>query len=169
MPLLAHVSSIILKSFEVKVYSDNGLVNNTGDNDLIYMSDTVETYVNKKDDLQMKINSALTTAECQALGVTDTVKLSTPLNISTQDGLLVLYDYTKAASDKPEKMYVDSYYNEYHAPRVLLEQKLMDKNGIISMFRHYRHPALGKEFFVQGIGRSLMEGYADLSLKEINV
>ena len=61
VPLLAHVSSIILKSFEVKVYSDNGLVNNTGDNDLIYMSDTVETYVNKKDDLQMKINSALNT------------------------------------------------------------------------------------------------------------
>jgi hypothetical protein len=169
VPLLAHVSSIMLNSFEVKVYSDNGLVNNTGDNDLIYMSDTVETFVNKKDDLEMKINSALTTAECQALGVTDTVKLSTPLNTSTQDGLLTIYDYTKAELAKPEHLYVDSYYNEYHAPRVLLEQKLMDKDGIISMFRHYVHPALGKEFFVQGIGRNLMEGYADLSLKEINV
>lgn len=169
VPLLAHVSSIILKSFEVKIYSDNGLVNNTGDNDLIYMSDTVETYVNKKDDLQMKINSALTTAECQALGVTDTVKLSTPFNVSTNEGLLTIYDYTKAAAAKPEQIYVDSYYNEYHAPRVLMEQKLMDKAGIISMFRHYVHPALGKEFFVQGIGRNLMEGYADLSLKEVNV
>ena len=169
VPLLAHVSSIILKSFEVKVYSDNGLVNNTGDNDLIYMSDTVETYVNKKDDLQMKINSALTTAECQALGVTDTVKLSTPLNVSTNEGLLTIYDYTKAVAAKPEQIYVDSYYNEYHAPRVLMEQKLMDKDGIISMFRHYVHPALGKEFFVQGIGRNLMEGYADLQLKEVNV
>lgn len=169
VPLLAHVSSIILKSFEVKVYSDNGLVNNTGDNDLIYMSDTVETYVNKKDDLQMKINSALTTAECQALGVTDTVKLSTPFNVSTNEGLLTIYDYTKAASAKPEQIYVDSYYNEYHAPRVLMEQKLMDKAGIISLFRHYTHPALGKEFFVQGIGRNLMEGYADLQLKEVNV
>ena len=169
VPLLAHVSSIILKSFEVKVYSDNGLVNNTGDNDLIYMSDTVETYVNKKDDLQMKINSALTTAECQALGVTDTVKLSTPFNVSTNEGLLTIYDYTKAASAKPEQIYVDSYYNEYHAPRVIMEQKLMDKAGIISLFRHYTHPALGKEFFVQGLGRNLMEGYADLQLKEVNV
>ena len=169
VPLLAHVSSIILKSFEVKVYSDNGLVNNTGDNDLIYMSDTVETYVNKKDDLQMKINSALTTAECQALGVTDTVKLSTPFNVSTNEGLLTIYDYTKAVAAKPEQIYVDSYYNEYHAPRVLMEQKLMDKAGIISLFRHYTHPALGKEFFVQGIGRNLMEGYADLQLKEVNV
>ena len=169
VPLLAHVSSIMLKSFEVKVYSDNGLVNNTGDNDLIYMSDTVETYVNKKDDLQMKINSALTTAECQALGVTDTVKLSTPSNVSTNEGLLTIYDYTKAASAKPEQIYVDSYYNEYHAPRVIMDQKLMDRAGIISLFRHYTHPALGKEFFVQGIGRNLMEGYADLQLKEVNV
>ena len=169
VPLLAHVSSIMLKSFEVKVYSDNGLVNNTGDNDLIYMSDTVETYVNKKDDLQMKINSALTTAECQALGVTGTVKLSTPFNVSTSDGLLTIYDYTKAAAAKPEQIYVDSYYNEYHAPRVLMEQKLMDKAGIISLFRHYYSPALGKEFFAQGIGRNLMGGYADLQLKEVNV
>jgi len=168
VPLLAHVSSIMLKSFEVKVYSDNGLVNNTGDNDLIYMSDTVETYVNKKDDLEMKINSALTTSECQALGITDTVKLSTPLNISTQNGLLTIYDYMKDSEAKPEHLYVDNYYNEYHAPRILIEQKLMDKTGIISMLRHYTHPALDKEFFVQGIGRNLMEGYAELSLKEVN-
>lgn len=169
VPLLAHISSIILNSFEVKVYSDNGLINNTGDNDLIYMSDTLEKYVNKKDDLQMKINSALTTAECQVIGVTDTVKLSTPLNVSTQGGVLTIYDYNKAVTAKPEQIYVDSYYNEYHSPRVIMEQKLMDKVGIIGMFSHYIHPALGKDFFVQGIGRNLMEGYADLSLKEINV
>ena len=45
----------------------------------------------------------------------------------------------------------------------------MDRAGIISLFRHYTHPALGKEFFVQGLGRNLMEGYADLQLKEVNV
>ena len=78
------------------------------------MSDTLEKYVNKKDDLQMKINSALTTAECQVIGVTDTVKLSTPLNVSTQGGVLTIYDYTKAVTAKPEQIYVDSYYNEYH-------------------------------------------------------
>ena len=169
VPLLAHVSSIMLKSFEVKIYSNKGLVNNIGDNDLIYMSDTVENYVNKKDDLEMKINSALTTAECQAMGVTDTVKLSTPLNVSTQGGLLAIYDYGKATAAKPEQIYVDSYYNEYHAPRVLMEQKLIDKDGVIGMFKHYIHPAIGKEFFVQGISRNLMDGYADLSLKEVNV
>lgn len=166
--LLAHVSSILIKSFEVKVYSDNGLISNgNDDNDIIYISDTKETFVNKKDDLEFKINSALTTAECAKLGVSNTVKLSTPLNISTGDGVLEVYDRNGNVKAKPEQIYVDSYYTEYHRPRIVMEQKLRDIDNVVSLFNHYRHEALGKEFFVQGIGRNLIEGRADLTLKEI--
>ena len=168
VPLLAHVSSILIKSFEVKVYSDNGLISNgNDDNDIIYMSDTKETFVNKKDDLEFKINSALTAAECAQLGVSNTVKLSTPLNISTGDGVLEVYDRNGNVKAKPEQIYVDSYYTEYHRPRIVMEQKLRDIDNVVSLFNHYRHEALGKEFFVQGIGRNLIEGRADLTLKEI--
>lgn len=168
VPLLAHVSSILIKSFEVKVYSDNGLISNgNDDNDIIYMSDTKETFVNKKDDLEFKINSALTATECAKLGVSNTVKLSTPLNISTGDGVLEVYDRNGNVKAKPEQIYVDSYYTEYHKPRIVMEQKLRDIDNVISLFNHYRHEALGKEFFVQGIGRNLIEGRADLTLKEI--
>lgn len=168
VPLLAHVSSILIKSFEVKVYSDNGLINNgNDDNDIIYMSDTKETFVNKKDDLEFKINSALTATECAQLGVSNTVKLSTPLNISTGDGVLEVYDRNGNVKAKPEQIYVNSYYTEYHKPRIVMEQKLRDIDNVVSLFNHYRHEALGKEFFVQGIGRNLIEGRADLTLKEI--
>lgn len=168
VPLLAHVSSILIKSFEVKVYSDNGLISNgNDDNDIIYMSDTKETFVNKKDDLEFKINSALTATECAQLGVSNTVKLSTPLNISTGDGVLEVYDRNGNVKAKPEQIYVDSYYTEYHKPRIVMEQKLKDIDNVVSLFNHYRHEALGKEFFVQGIGRNLIEGRADLTLKEI--
>lgn len=168
VPLLAHVSSILIKSFEVKVYSDNGLISNgDDDNDIIYMSDTKETFVNKKDDLEFKINSALTATECAQLGVSNTVKLSTPLNISTWDGVLEVYDRNGNVKAKPEQIYVDSYYTEYHKPRIVMEQKLRDIDNVVSLFNHYRHEALGKEFFVQGIGRNLIEGRADLTLKEI--
>lgn len=168
VPLLAHVSSILIKSFEVKVYSDNGLISNgNNDNDIIYMSDTKETFVNKKDDLEFKINSALTATECAQLGVSNTVKLSTPLNISTGDGVLEVYDRNGNVKAKPEQIYVDSYYTEYHKPRIVMEQKLRDIDNVVSRFNHYRHEALGKEFFVQGIGRNLIEGRADLTLKEI--
>lgn len=168
VPLLAHVSSILIKSFEVKVYSDNGLISNgNDDNNIIYMSDTKETFVNKKDDLEFKINSALTATECAQLGVSNTVKLSTPLNISTGDGVLEVYDRNGNVKAKPEQIYVDSYYTEYHKPRIVMEQKLRDIDNVVSLFNHYRHEALGKEFFVQGIGRNLIEGRADLTLKEI--
>lgn len=168
VPLLAHVSSILIKSFEVKVYSDNGLISNgNDDNDIIYMSDTKETFVNKKDDLEFKINSALTATECAQLGVSNTVKLSTPLNISTGDGVLEVYDRNGNVKAKPEQIYVDSYYTEYHKPRIVMAQKLRDIDNVVSLFNHYRHEALDKEFFVQGIGRNLIEGRADLTLKEI--
>ena len=168
VPLLAHVSSILIKSFEVKVYSDNGLISNgNDDNDIIYMSDTKETFVNKKDDLEFRINSALTATECAQLGVSNTVKLSTPLNISTGDGVLEVYDRNGNVKAKPEQIYVDSYYTEYHRPRIVMEQKLRDIDNVVSLFNHYRHEALGKEFFTQGIGRNLIEGRADLTLKEI--
>lgn len=168
IPLLAHVSSIMVEQFEVKIYSDNGLVNNTGDNDLVYMSDTKESFVNVKDDIEMKINSALTAAECQALDVTDSVKMSTPLNTLAGEGLLAVYDYSRGMSAKPEQLYVDSYYKEWHAPRVVMTQKLTDTDGgIVSLFAHYRHPMMDKTFFVQGISRNLEEGYAEMTLKEI--
>lgn len=168
VPLLAHVSSIMIKSFEVKVYSDNGLINtNQTDNDVIYMSDTKETFTNRKDDLEFKISSALTAAECRQLGVTNTVKLSTPLNTVTGDGVLSIYDSTRMEQAKPEQFYVDSYYNEYHKPRIQMEQNLKDIDGMISYFHHYRHPALNKSFYVVGIGRNLIEGSAHLMLKEI--
>ena len=168
IPLLAHVSSIMVEQFEVKIYSDNGLVNNTGDNDLVYMSDTKESFVNVKDDIEMKINSALTAAECQALDVTDSVKMSTPLNTLTGEGLLAVYDYSRGMSAKPEQLYVDYYYKEWHAPTVVMTQKLTDTDGgIVSLFAHYRHPMMDKTFFVQGISRNLEEGYAEMTLKEI--
>lgn len=169
IPLLAHVSSILLESFEVKVYSDNGLVNNTGDNDIVYISDTHESFVNKKDDIEFKISSALTSAESRELGVTDSVKMSTPVNTVTNEGVLTIYDYTRQTTAKAEQLYVDSYYNEYHAPRIQMKQNLVDKDGgIVSLFAHYRHPYMGKTFFVQGIGRNLEEGYAEMTLKEID-
>lgn len=168
IPLLAHVSSIFIEAFEVKVYSDNGLVNNTGDNDIVYMSDTKESFVNKKDDIEFRISSALTAAESRSLNVTDSVKMSTPLNRTTGEGVLSIYDYGRKEHAKPEQFYVDSYYTEYHKPRVQMVQKLTDvAGGIVSLFSHYRHPAMDMTFFVQGISRNLESGEAEMTLKEI--
>ena len=166
--LMARVTGIVIKSFEVKLYSDSGmLTDGQADNDVIYMSDTKETFTNKKDDLEFKISSDLTLEECKKLGVSTGLKLSTPLNTTTGNGVLTIYDYARKTQAKAEQFYVDSYYNEYHVPRVIMEQKLLDVGGIVGLFNHYRHLALNKEFFVQGISRNLIEGRADMKLKEI--
>lgn len=166
VPLLAHVSSIFLKSFEVKVFSDNGFVSNEDNNDIVYVSDAHPAFLNEKDDITFNISSALTSEECRELGVSNGVNLSTP---SDGEGLGVvnIYDRHRGVQAKPEQLYVDSYYTEYHAPRVIMTQKITDSDDRVSLFNHFIHPALGKRFFVQSISRNLIEGYAELTLKEI--
>lgn len=166
--LLANVSSILIEDFQVKVYSDNGMTERPGDSDIVYMSDDKQQFVNRKDDIEFKINSALTADECRQLGVAQGICMSTPLNLLTGDGVLKIYDHTTGRQAKPEQLYVDSYYNEYHQPRILMTQKLIDKKAQrVSTFNQYRHPAMGKYFFVQGITRNLESGEAEMSLKEI--
>lgn len=168
VPLLAHVSSIMMADFEVKVYSDSGLFDNAQDDkDVIYMSDEKPSFINKKDDIDFKICSALTSEECKALGVSNGVKLSAPVNTQTGDGLLTIYDANKGEQAKPEQFYVDSYYREYSQPRLMMEQNVRDTGGTLNPFGFYRHPALGKTFYVTGFGRNLIEGSAQLNLKEL--
>jgi len=166
-PLLSHVSSIILESFEMKVYSDNGKLSSIGDSDIIYMSDTDETYTNKKDDITFKICSALTTDERQSLGVSDSVSLSTPKTAATGNAALSVYDTASGETAKPEQLYVDAYYNEYHTPRVEMEQNFREPAATIDRFTHYSHPAMGKTFFVEAISRDLSAGEAKVKMKEI--
>ena len=167
IPLLAHTSCILVKELEVKVYSDNGKVGSGEDGkDIVYMSDTKETFVNKKDDLEFRMTTALTSTECKVLGVKNSVNLSTPLCVETGDGLLGIYDRHNGEMAKPEQHYVDAYWREWHEPRVVMEQSLED--GLrISPFHHYRHPAIGKTFHVQDISRNLEDGSARLTMKEL--
>lgn len=85
--------------------------------------------------------------------------MSTPVNTQTGSGVLELYDYARGQSAKSEQLYVDSYYNEYHVPRIEMTQKLRDKagEGLVSPLLHYRHPAMG--------GHSLYRASAAASMK----
>lgn len=162
--LTGDVSAVYIRNFEAKLYCEDS---GGQDNDIVYMSDTQETFTNKKDDIEFKISSALTLDECRAMGVSQEVKLSTPLDTATGNGVQTIYDHTRQEQAKAEQLYVDAYYNEYHQPRIILEQHLQDKGGVAALFNLYTHPALsGKTFYVQGLSRNLIEGRADLVLKE---
>ena len=168
VPLMAHISNIVVKGLEIKAYSNNGMIDNTESNDLVYLSDTEENFYNKKE-IDFKITSALTAAECASLGVNNTINMSTPQQAVDGEGVVTIYDANALNVAKPEKIYVDSYYQEYHTPRLQLEQTISDDTdtGVVSLFKHYTHPALNKSFFVLGITRNIMEGSATLTLREL--
>lgn len=163
--LLQKTNAIFLKDFKVEVVSDNGKMGAVSDDkDIVYMSDTQESFVNKKDDLEFKITTALTSEECKAMGVNNAVKLSSPENRVTGNALLEMYDHNREEWAKPEQLYVDGYWREWHEPRVTLTQNL---RGLFwDWFEHFEVPSIGKRFFVEAIDQNLTEGTSKVRMKE---
>jgi hypothetical protein len=166
--ILDNVSCIYLSDFKVQLYSDNGGVTNGSDDDLVYMSNEDANYKNVKECDDFKINTALTTNEAIDLGVENTTCLSTPTLVSTNKPLLAIYDIEQKEYAKPEQLYVDAYYNEYHKPKVTLSQNFENPQGCISLYNIYSHPALnGKVFYALGADQNLMDGTKTITLREI--
>lgn len=166
VPLLAHISNIVVKDLNIKAYSDNGGLEVEEDNDLVYLSDTNEEFFNRKE-IDFKLTSALTATEASELGVTNTVNMSTPQSALSGSGVLSIYDRVQHVTAKPEKLYVDSYYKEMHRPRVTMQQSVTDDAATVNRFYHYTHPAMSKAFYVLGVSRDLKMGVAILTLREI--
>ena len=163
IPLMAHVSSVIIKNFSVKIYSD---VENGGDEDIVYMSRTSHKFYNKKDDLDMKIHSGFTAEEIAKYGLSGKIMYTT---VCGKDGLAITSITNKitGVSAKPEKLYVDAYYNELSQPRVVLTQNMQCTDMSVAQTSRWTHPALsGKTFYIRDIGYNLMEGSAQAKMEE---
>ena len=166
--LLQEVNSIMLKEFKVEVISDNGKIGAVSDEkDIVYKSDTGESFVNRKDDLEFRITTALTSKECKALGVNNAVKLSSPQNEKDKNALTSIYDRNQNLADKPEKLYVDAYWKEWHEPRVVMTQNVIEPKGGLSFASIFSVPVISKRFYVQGIDRNLAEGTAVVTMREL--
>ena len=163
IPLMAHVSSIIIKNFSVKIYSD---VENGGDEDIVYMSRTSHKFYNKKDGLDMKIHSGFTSEEIAKYGLSGKIMYTT---VCGKDGLAItsITNKVSGVSAKPEKLYVDAYYNELSQPRIVLTQNMQCVNMDVAQTSRWTHPALpGKTFYIRDIGYNLMEGSAQAKMEE---
>lgn len=166
--LLQEINSIMLKEFKVEVISDNGKIGAVSDEkDIVYKSDTGESFVNRKDNLEFRFTTALTSKECKALGVNNAVKLSSPQNEATKNALVGIYDRNQNLADKPEKLYVDAYWKEWHEPRVVMAQNVIEPKEGLSFASIFSVPVIGKRFYVQGIDRNLAEGTAVVMMREL--
>ena len=166
--LLQEINSIMLKEFKIEVVSDNGKIGAVSDEkDIVYKSDAGESFVNRKDELEFRFTTALTSKECKELGVNNAVKLSSPQNEATKNALADIYDRNQNLTDKPEKLYVDAYWQEWHEPRVVMTQNVIEPKKGLSFASIFSVPVIGKRFYVQGIDRNLTEGTAVVTMREL--
>ena len=163
--ILAHTENIIIKDFECKVYSDNGLYEVSNEQNLIYLSDETDRYINKKDDITFKFITQLGGSEAYEKGITSGVNVNAVVDMTTNLPLTQLYNATTQETAKPEEHYVDAYYMEYSTPKIMMETQLHKVNNI-NMFNIYHSNPLGKNFFVQSMGLDVRMNNANITLKQ---
>ena len=164
--VLSHIENIIIKNFECKIYSDQGGNENKQDNDLIYMSNETDRFINKKDDVEFKFITQLSSSECAKKGIKNTVNLNAVIETDSQTPLESIYNATTMETTKPEEHYINQYYLSYSRPKLIMETDLHDSPSI-SIHSILHSKVLNRNFFVQSIDRDLKESTVHIKLKEV--
>lgn len=164
--VLSHLENIIIKDFECKVYSDQAGNDSDEDNDLIYMSNETDKFVNKKDDTEFKFITQLSSAECVQKGIKNSINLNAVINTNTRTPLESIYNATTNETAKPEEHYINQYYLAYSKPKLIMETDLHDTDDI-SIQNIFHSKVLKRNFFVQSINRDLKEASVHIKLKEV--
>lgn len=172
--LLGNTEAIFIDNFEVKFVTDNGKINLLKDADLIYYSAENNRYINKKDDIEFKINSGMTFEQSQQMNIMNLPSISNPImdnNVMT----------TFLNGVKPEHAYIDFYYNEYSTPKIKLDttirnfSNLMDDGDLstsTALTPHLKTWTVGnyfkdKTFYTLSASYDVKNNTSNLSLKEL--
>lgn len=163
--ILAHTENIIIKDFECKIYTNNGLNENFEDNDLIYMSDETDRFFKKKDDIEFKFITQLSAKECLEKGLTSSVNLNAVIDTTSNQPLTTIYNARTETTAKAEELYVDHYYRAYSSPKILMTATM--KNSNINLFNLYNSTVLNKKFFIQSMNFDVRMDKKEITFKEI--
>lgn len=163
--ILHNMHAIQIDGFECKVYSDNAKLDNNGDNDLVYYSSEQHSFLEKKDDITFKLNTALTSQEAHDLGVKNTINLSSVVRMDNGAFIDKVNGTVLSENGKPEELYVQSYYREYSTPKLIIDTTL---HTINSPFTRYNFSYLpGKQFVPLSEDYSYLYDTRTLKLKEV--
>jgi hypothetical protein len=172
--LLGNTEAIFIDKFEVKFVTDNGKINLLKDADLVYYSAENNRYINKKDDIDFKINSGLTFEQSQQMNIMNLPAIGNP----TMNNSVVT---TFLNGIKPEHAYIDYYYNEYATPKIKLQttvrnfSNLMDDGDLSTLAAltpHLKTWTVGnyfkdKTFYTLSASYDVKNNTSNLSLKEL--
>lgn len=175
--VLSRAEAIYIKEFECKLYTNNGKQSsNDVGNDVMYVSDEVDYYLNRADDIEMKINTALTPTEASKLGVSATVNMSTAINTNTGLPVTEMLNTITGDSAKPEQLYCSDYFGEYSNKKLQVETDwhvgyVEDNdvsNTIAGYFNRYKFNYInGKTFYPIAYDYNVRDAVVDVRLKEI--
>lgn len=170
--VLSHTQAIFIENFKVKIVSDNDGYNVDTDNDLIYLSDENNKYIQKKDDIEFNIYTALTSEEAYNLGVKSGINSNTVLYTNASSGENRALDsvYCEATDEegKPEELYIDALYKEYSSPKLLV-QTTLHNHVAPHFFGCYTFNYMkGKLFVVQSMTEDLKNATSEITFKEIS-
>lgn len=146
LKLMEFVENLYIKDFKCKLYSDNALVNNSEENDLVYMSNVSNSATREADEYEFKFNTALTTNEALTKGISTTTKLSNVIDMYNNTVITSIKNVVTNETGKAEELFINDVYNEYHLPKLILTTTL-DYNNT-GFWKHYQFSYLsGKEFY----------------------
>lgn len=163
--VLAHTENILIKDFECKVYSNNGMNENEGNDELVYMSAESDNYVAKKDDIDFMFATQLTSKDALEKGISTSVIMNAPIDSSTKVGVTEIYNANTDETAKAEEHYINQYYNEYSEPKIQLEMTLHDDNIKFTDIYSWNKFS-NKRFYPISINRDIRLDNATLTLKE---
>lgn len=135
--LLSYISNIWISDFSVKLYTDNGYVDNKGDSDIIYISDEAQTnqdYVAGKYETEFDFITQLTTQECIDMDVRNTINVNSVLGVNKTPINTILDNNTNEPPCKPEEHYVKEYYEYYKQPKMIVNVTIKDDEELDRYF-----------------------------------
>lgn len=146
--VLAHIQTVFIKDFGIKIVSDQGgMTGSDQDKDLVYMTDEVspDKYINKLDDIEFRISTALTTQECREKGIKQAVRKCNPY--VGDEPLRSLYNTVTGNEAKAEELYLDDWWREFTEPKILFDAELRH-TAETDWISQYRCPSLGAKDFL---------------------
>ena len=132
--ILAHTENVIIKDFQCKIYTDNGLIESDGEDELVYKSAEPTSYV-MNNDVEFKLITQLTSNEALEKGISNSININA---IVGTDNIPINGYYNTNTDEfaKGEEHYINYYYNTYNSPKLILNCCLHDEGDI----NHYLEP-----------------------------
>ena len=164
--ILPHIGHIWIEKFDVNIVTDGGKNAVANDSDIVYVSDEQHKYIKKKDDIEFKFITTLTAEDAAKMGVNIDVARNNIIDASDGSSVINIVNNITNETNKPEKFYVDDYYNEYHTPRIIVDTALHNSKDI-NYFNKYNINYLNKKLYVLAMTNDVKNNNINLKLKEV--